>query len=212
MPPRLSGEFMLWLYLIKRSSPMIKYLNRQLICVYSTLVFDRNNVLANLVAATFSQLVHINTCTWRQVRKNTSTDTNFAAVWSLFVACNGFGSITLKSPLSFFFVQEAQLLAIFLFAFVNLFSLTNFFFLLVLCLLLRVSRTLSLHESKYLQIIEAITRSHALSVTEVYMLLSVSVIRKIWDRYLFIITWSQIPFFIPEIVGLCWHRQSAVSD
>ena len=60
---------------------MIKYLNRQLICgYYSTLVFDKNNVLANLVAATFSQLVHINTCIWRQVLKNTSTDTNFALV------------------------------------------------------------------------------------------------------------------------------------
>ena len=59
---------------------MIKYLNRQLICVYSTLVFHKNNVLANLVAATFSQLVHINTCIWRQVLKNTSTDTNFALV------------------------------------------------------------------------------------------------------------------------------------
>lgn len=153
MLPRLSGEFMLWLYLIKRSSPVIKYLNRQLICVYSALVFDKNNVLANLVAATFSQLVHINTCIWRQVRKNTSTDTNFALVWSLFVACNGFGSIChyVKTAIViFFFVQEAKLLAIFLFAFVNLFSLTNFFFLLVLCLLLRVSRTLSLHESKYL--------------------------------------------------------------
>lgn len=164
MFPRLSGEFMLWLYLIERSSPMIKYLNRQLICVYLILVFDKNNVLANLVVATFSQLVHINTCVWRQVRKNTSTDTNFALVWCLFVAFNGFGSIGhyVKIATVIFFVQEAKLVAIFLFALVNLFSLTNFFFSLVLCLLLRVSRTLSLHESKYLQIIEAITRSHAL--------------------------------------------------
>lgn len=131
MLPRLSGEFMLWLYLIKRSSPMIKYLNRQLICVYSTLVFDKNNVLANLVAATFSQLVHINTCSCRQVRKNSSTDTNFALVWSLFVACNGFGSFGhyVKIAIVIFFVQEAKLLAIFLFAFVDLFSLTKVFFL-----------------------------------------------------------------------------------